>query len=369
MAGVTVDGISKSFGAVRAVDDVSWEVRPGEFVALLGPSGCGKTTLLRLLAGFERPDGGRLSIGGSLVAAADCHVPPERRGVGMVFQSYALWPHMTVEENVAFALRMRRVPAAERRRRVGEALAAVGMGEMARRRPAALSGGQRQRVALARCLAMDPAVVLFDEPLANLDPHLRESMQAEFRTFHARTSATMIYVTHDQSEALALAGRVAVMMDGKLRQIAAPQVLYSRPGSADVARFIGRGMVVPCVVLSVEGGGGSGEAWCRAELLGSTVRLRCPGSTKAGPAEACLRAEKLRVAESGDGIAGEVVGTTFQGASTVVEVKAMAQPRPLLRALADGSQMSCIGAHVGLAVDDGWIIGEGEAERAVSLDS
>ena len=202
MAGVSFETVSKQFGETRAVESVSLDIADGEFFALLGPSGCGKTTLLRLVAGFEIPDAGSVKLGGAEVGRPGWALPPEKRKIGMVFQSYALWPNMTVAENVAFALRVRRVRGAERVRIVNESLVKVGLEGLAERRPHELSGGQRQRVALARCLAMRPDVVLLDEPLANLDVHLRETMLEEFARFHKELRATFIYVTHDQAEAL-----------------------------------------------------------------------------------------------------------------------------------------------------------------------
>ncbi|HET6521114.1 MAG TPA: ABC transporter ATP-binding protein, partial [Geminicoccaceae bacterium] len=192
MAGVTLEDVSKSFDGTRAVRRVRMEVAPGEFVALLGPSGCGKTTLLRLLAGFERPDAGRIAIGNETVAGGGVHVAPERRGIGMVFQSYALWPHMTVADNVGYALKVRRLPRAEREAKVREALHTVGLAELAGRRPAQLSGGQRQRVALARAIVVKPSVLLLDEPLSNLDAKMREEMQIELRRIQRTVGTTMI---------------------------------------------------------------------------------------------------------------------------------------------------------------------------------
>ncbi len=228
-----------------------------------------------------------------------------------MFQSYALWPHMTVAENVGYALRIRRVSKAERDRRVATALAAVGLSDYDRRRPAELSGGQRQRVALARCLAMEPRVVLLDEPLANLDVHLRESMLGEFRAFHAATGATMVYVTHDQAEAMALADRVVVMNAGRIEQVAAPADLYHRPATPMVARFVGKGMVVPVAVT-----GSPAEGRIAARVLGAATALRCDGFLESGLA--CLRPEGLELAatDGDDVIAAKVEALTFTGATT-----------------------------------------------------
>ncbi len=241
MANLILDCVSKTFDGQAAVDAVSLEIEQGEFVALLGPSGCGKTTMLRMLAGFETVSGGTIELNGQLLASADTNIPPEQRRMGMVFQSYALWPHMTVLQNVGYPLKLQKMSEAERQRRIDEALAAVQLTHLADRAPKDLSGGQRQRVALARCLVTEPDVVLLDEPLANLDRHLRASMEETFREFHRRTGATMVYVTHDQSEAMSLASKIAVMNRGQLEQWGSPQDLYARPRTEWVAGFIGQG--------------------------------------------------------------------------------------------------------------------------------
>ncbi|SEG09911.1 ABC transporter ATP-binding protein [Billgrantia desiderata] len=244
MAGLMIDRVTKRFGEQVAVDALSLDVAPGQFVALLGPSGCGKTTMLRMLAGFEPLSEGEIRLGGRTLASREQHVPPERRNMAMVFQSYALWPHMSVADNVGYPLKLRRLEGDAYRRRVAQALDLVDLAAYAERSPQELSGGQRQRVALARCLVADPDVVLLDEPLANLDRHLRAAMEQSFRDFHRRTGATMIYVTHDQSEAMSLADRIAVMRDGRLEQWATPEALYRQPRSAWVAGFIGQGSLL-----------------------------------------------------------------------------------------------------------------------------
>ncbi|PRY64204.1 carbohydrate ABC transporter ATP-binding protein (CUT1 family) [Vreelandella songnenensis] len=241
MAGLNIQDVTKRFGDHLAVDGLSLAIEPGEFVALLGPSGCGKTTMLRMLAGFEQVSAGEIHLGDTLLASAHQHLPPEQRNMAMVFQSYALWPHMSVADNVGYPLKLRGVRGADYQRRVGQALALVALEPYAERTPQDLSGGQRQRVALARCLVTDPAVVLLDEPLANLDRHLRAAMEHSFADFHRRTEATMVYVTHDQSEAMALADRIAVMREGRLVQWATPETLYRAPRTPWVASFIGQG--------------------------------------------------------------------------------------------------------------------------------
>ena len=352
MAGVRLDGVSRVFGQTRAVDRVSMTIPAGDFVALLGPSGCGKTTLLRLLAGFEPADEGTVAFDDQVVSGNGGHVPPERRRVGMVFQAYALWPHMTVAENVGFALKVRRLPAAERRNRVGRALETVGMAHLAERRPDALSGGQRQRVALARCLAMEPAVVLLDEPLANLDVHLRDSMQEEFRRFHRATGATMVYVTHDQAEAMALADRIAVMDRGVVQQFSDPATLYGSPETAMVAEFVGRGMVVP-VTLN---GPARADGRRQADLWGMPVRLRTREGAVTGSASACLRQEGLRLADQGEtGLPATVARHTFHGASTTLHLRPTADPERTLT-LRVATAPPPPGAEVLVAVDDGWLL-------------
>lgn len=235
-----VQGVVRRYGASVAVDEVSLAVAPGEVVTMLGPSGCGKSTLLRAIAGIDRVDGGRILIGGTQVAGAGARdVPPERRHVGMVFQNYALWPHMTVAAHVEYPLRRAGVHRAERTRRVAETLATVQLSGFERRYPGELSGGQQQRVSLARAIAADPTLVLMDEPLSNLDAQLRDQMREEIKRVQLDRRLSMVYVTHDQMEALALSDRVAVMRSGKIVQCGPPEVVYHEPATAYVAAFLG----------------------------------------------------------------------------------------------------------------------------------
>lgn len=349
MAGVSVTGVTKRFGDATALADIDLTVSDGAFVAILGPSGCGKTTLLRLLAGFERPDGGTIAIGGEIVSAPGLHLPAERRRLGMVFQSYALWPHMDVAANVGYSLKAAGVGGAERADAVAGALKAVGMEALAERRPQDLSGGQRQRVALARCLAQEPRLVLLDEPLANLDVHLRDQMQAEFAAFHAKTGATMIYVTHDQAEALALADMVVVLDRGRIQQVASPRRLYSEPATPMVAEFIGRGMIVPVERIQTDGGGAAiGLLWGHPAPLDGH-----DGSAVSGVA--CLRAEDIGLTRAGDGLPARVRRTVFQGDRTLVELSPTAASEVLLRAYAKGEPPSP-GDHCGLEIGRLWLI-------------
>ncbi len=250
MARLSLSSVSKSFGEKTVVSELSLDVEPGQFVALLGPSGCGKSTILRMLAGFETLSNGEIRHGNQCLSSRKFHLPTEDRNFGMVFQSYALWPHMTVEDNIGYPLKIQKTDTQSYQRRVQEALKMVALDEFKDRYPSQLSGGQRQRVALARSLITEPDVILFDEPLANLDRHLRESMEITFREFHRRTGATMIYVTHDQGEAMALADKIAVLKEGKLMQWCTPEELYSQPINEWVANFIGQGSILRCQAIT-----------------------------------------------------------------------------------------------------------------------
>jgi iron(III) transport system ATP-binding protein len=238
---IALRGLRKAFGSVEAVAGVDLAVPPGAFLVLLGPSGCGKTTILRMLAGLEAPTGGEIALGERVVASGDRGIAlaPGRRGAGLVFQSYALWPHMTVRANVEWPLKVAKKPKDERRARVDEVLRLLGIGELAARYPGEISGGQQQRVAIARTIAPAPGVLLFDEPLSNLDAKLRTEMRAELLRVHRATGATSVYVTHDQVEAMTMATHVAVMRDGRVEQFGAPRELLERPATAFVAGFVG----------------------------------------------------------------------------------------------------------------------------------
>lgn len=237
-------GLSKDFGGTRALSDVDFEARPGQFVCLLGPSGCGKTTLLRLIAGIAEPTSGEITLNGNRIDP----IPPERRNFGLVFQTYALFPHMTVRRNVGFGLDMRRVPRAEARARVDAALDLVGLGHLAERLPRHLSGGQQQRVALARAIVIEPDLLLFDEPLSNLDARLRDDLREDLRALQTKLGITSVYVTHDQSEAMAMADEIVVMRDGHIVERGAPADLYRHPATRFTADFLGLTNVIPVTV-------------------------------------------------------------------------------------------------------------------------
>jgi spermidine/putrescine ABC transporter ATP-binding subunit len=313
-ASIRLDRVTKRFpGGVVAVAGVELTVEPGEFFSLLGPSGCGKTTTLRMIAGFEAPDEGRVVIGGRDLT----HVPVHHRDMGMVFQSYALFPHRTVAENVAFGLRMRKVAKPEADARVAAALAQVKLEGYEERRPAELSGGQQQRVALARAIVIRPPVLLCDEPLGALDRKLRQAMQVELKELQRALGVTLVFVTHDQEEALAMSDRIGVMNSGRLEQVGAPAEIYDRPRTRFVAEFIGEINLIEGTI--------SGGRFAAADGRG----LPAPAAGD-GPAALALRPEKLRIVAPGEGvIEGVVSDASFLGDQVLYSV-ALAGGRRLL---------------------------------------
>jgi spermidine/putrescine ABC transporter ATP-binding subunit len=313
-------GVSRTFGDVTAVDAVSLSIAENEFFALLGPSGCGKTTLLRSIAGFEQPDRGAILLGGRDLLG----LPPHRRPVNLMFQSYALFPHMSVERNVAYGLERERLPKVEVRRRVGEVLETVGLTALAKRRPKQLSGGQRQRVALARAIVKRPRLLLLDEPLSALDRKVRGEMQLELKRLQHEVGITFVVVTHDQEEAMSMADRIAVMADGRVQQVATPLDLYRRPANRFVADFIGTSNLLPGRV--------DGDRFLSDELG------PLPASPR-GPAVATghlvVRPEDVQVRQ-GDGVGavrGEVADVQFKGGSSQVAVDVPGLTRPFLAAV------------------------------------
>jgi putative spermidine/putrescine transport system ATP-binding protein len=309
-AGICLDAVTKRFGDTVVVRELTLALESGELVALLGPSGCGKTTTLRMIAGFEYPTRGSIYLTGQDVTAA----APEHRNCGMVFQNYALFPHLTVEQNVAFGLEMRRTPRAEIRRRVGEILERMGLGALKHRYPRQISGGQQQRTALARALVTNPGALLLDEPLANLDAALREEMRFYIRSLQREFHITTLYVTHDQSEALVLADRIAVLMNGELQQFGTPLDVYYRPQTAAVASFTGLTNLLPGRIESR-----SGDQYLLATRAGPLLARGLPGLAAGAEVMLSLRPEHFQLGSAmadGDGcnrLSGVVRERTFAG--------------------------------------------------------
>ena len=334
MSHLALEGLTKHYGSAVAVDALDLTVEKGEFVSLLGPSGCGKTTTLQMIAGFVQPTSGRALLDGIDLV----RTKPHKRGLGVVFQSYALFPHATVAENVAFGLEMRGIPRAERDAKVRDALALVGLSGFADRHPRRLSGGQQQRVALARALAIQPAILLLDEPLSNLDAKLREEMQAELRAIQRKVGTTTILVTHDQGEAMALSDRVVVMNRGRVEQIARPEDAYARPASAFVAGFLGR-------TNGIAGAVARDASGCLFTVGEFTLLLQ--GEHACGPALASVRPERLVFADRA-GLAGTVRSRVFQGAHWLFDIATPAGPVSVIRHN-DGTAQPCEGDDVRLA--------------------
>lgn len=344
---IQLASVTKSFGSHKALNNVSLSVEAGSFFVVLGPSGCGKSTLLRAIAGLEPIDTGEIDLDGLPVALDGFHLAPEDRQVGVVFQSYALWPHMSVAGNVAFPLETAGKRRSEVSARVAECLESVALTPYVNRKPAELSGGQRQRVALARCLAQGAGTVLMDEPLANLDPHLRAAMEEELATFHEASGATTLFITHDQREAMALADQVAVMWDGAILQVADPDTLYRRPVSKKVAGFIGRSTLVPVTIERVE----DGEALVRFGDV--TVEVECPEDSVPGAATLLLRPEHLVLATGSRGFEGTVERTIYRGGYWEVFVRVGGVVQPLLTLL---NRKAAVGDTLRLDILRGWVL-------------
>jgi putative spermidine/putrescine transport system ATP-binding protein/spermidine/putrescine transport system ATP-binding protein len=340
---LSVERVSKSFGDTRAVNEVSLQVARGEFVTLLGPSGCGKTTLLNLIAGFLEPDAGAILVDGRHITG----LAPFERNIGVVFQNYALFPHMTVAENVAFGLKMRKVPAAEIAKRVQEALDTVRLPQLGERRPRQLSGGQQQRVALARALVIQPQLILLDEPFSAIDKNLRAEMQVELKRIQRQIGITTIFVTHDQSEALSLSDRIAVMSQGVVQQLSVPADLYRKPANHFVASFIGEVNRLRCA---------AGEEGGEVVLRAGAVALRLPklrAGVSGGDAVLYLRPEALSVRDGEANLgSGTVDAHVYQG--THVDLIVKAANGWLLRARHPGYEALerwPVGATVGVQAD------------------
>ena len=359
MSALTLDRLSKSYDGVAVVQDVSMTIGEGEFVSLLGPSGCGKTTILRMAAGLVEPSQGRVLIGADDVTG----LPPNRRGLGLVFQSYALFPHLNVFENVAFGLRRRRAPRAEIEQRVERALAMVRLAGFGDRHPRQLSGGQQQRVAIARAIAPEPRVLLFDEPLSNLDAQLRDEMQIELKRLQRSLGVTTLFVTHDQGEALSMSDRVGVMAHGIMQQFGSPEDIYHRPTTAFVASFIGKPNRLRGFVAARRGEGGLIRLGDGVEIAAAKV-----AQAEGAPVEVIIRQEAVRL-EPGDvgetALRGAVALRSFSGARVRYVIRLADDVELLADTASHGAQAALApDTRVGVALDPAAVFVMAPAEDA-----
>jgi iron(III) transport system ATP-binding protein len=343
VASVELKGLTKRYGSVAVVDNVSQHIEHGSLVCLLGPSGCGKTTTLRLIAGFVEPSAGEIYVGSKLLSSAARTVPPERRNMSMIFQSYALWPHMTVAENVGYGLKLRKLDRGVIAQKVKAMLTTTKLDVLADRYPGELSGGQQQRVALARALIVEPETLLLDEPLSNLDANLREEMRFEVRRLHDQYRYTTVYVTHDQSEAMTAADVIAVMNAGRIEQVGSPQDIYDRPRSEFVARFIGSSNVLK---------GGSRDS-SHIAFAGTTLRVNGATLPARGEMAISIRPHDIAIAASRPAVSENIVAATvvrqvFLGSSRdyLVEVDGGTQLRVITSAGENIGQGSAIWLHL-----------------------
>ena len=349
MASITIKGLTKSFSAGKdapaAVSGLDLDIKDNQFITLLGPSGCGKTTTLRMIAGYIVPDAGTIHVNGRLVSAPGNVVPPDQRGMCMVFQNYAVWPHKTVYENVVFGLKVRRTPAAEAKKKMADALALVNLTGLEQRYPNELSGGQQQRVALARSLVVEPEILLLDEPLSNLDAKLREQMRVELKRLQRRTGITFVYVTHDQAEALALSDHVAVIHGGRLQQYGTPHDVYARPANRVVADFMGLVNLVPAKVTAARDKTGTIEA-----DGGLKLEVPLPDGIKIGDSvEVSIRPENINLNAAGNGTPATISERTFLG--NISEYYASLDSGPTLRVQTHPAQVFTAGDKVAIEID------------------
>ena len=340
-------GVAKSYTTgrsdARAVDDFTLSLEPGQFVTLLGPSGCGKTTTLRMIAGFETPTSGDIRVDGqSIVKTA-----PNKRPMSMVFQSYALFPHLSVEDNIAFGLKVKREPRQTRSERISRVMDLMGIQQYAKRFPHELSGGQQQRVAIARAVVLEPSILLFDEPLSNLDAKLRMRMREEIRSIQQRLGITSVFVTHDQSEALTMSDVVVVMREGRIEQVGTPEEIYHRPDSLFVASFLGTANFLDVEVFTVTEQAEGGQRMATIGIAGTMIDVPCDArAVQGGQGKALVRSENLHVGAPGQGIPGTVVFSAFDGAITRYTVetaygKLQGQANGTERQLDTGTEVGC----------------------------
>ncbi len=353
LARVELRNLTRRFGAATAVDNISLSIEHGQLVSLLGPSGCGKTTTLRLLAGFLEPSDGEIVVGDRVVSSTVRTEPPERRNMSMIFQSYALWPHMTASENVAYGLKLRKLSAAAIKEKVEAILATARLSELAHRYPSELSGGQQQRVSLARALAVEPETLLMDEPLSNLDANLREEMRFEIRRLHDAIRTTTVYVTHDQAEAMTTADLIAVMNAGKIEQLGTPEEIYERPVSAFVAKFIGAANVLSGKALDTG----------TLEIAGQPVKTTGTPLSTGSAASISIRQHEVQLlarpvgGDADNMLPASVRRQVFLGAT-----------RDYLVVLADGTELR-IATHPGINMEagtDAWLLLPQERCRALA---
>ena len=352
MAIVSIRRLSKQFAEAAAVDKLDLDIADGEFVSLLGPSGCGKTTTLRLLAGFLQPDGGEIRVGDKVVSSPSVLVPPERRTMSMIFQSYAVWPHMTVAQNVAYGLKFKKLAKQQSQEKVNKLLALVRLADMKERYPAELSGGQQQRVALARALVVEPQILLMDEPLSNLDANLREEMRFEIRRLHEQIKITTVYVTHDQAEAMATSDRIAVLDHGRLIQVGGPAEIFDRPKTRFVAEFVGKANI-----LRGRLNGDGRSVLCD----GVKIRLAEVGaSAPASDVAVCLRPHHIKFVSGDDAarqhadqgynlFAGVIRRAIYFG--DAIDYTVEVAPQKFLRVIAPPSQRFGLGESIYAAAD------------------
>jgi iron(III) transport system ATP-binding protein len=345
MASISIKGLTKTFAsgddAAAAVDNLNLDIKDNQFVTLLGPSGCGKTTTLRMIAGYVVPNAGTIHVNGRQLSAPGNVVPPDQRGMGMVFQNYAVWPHKTVYENVVFGLKVRRTPSAEAAKKMAAALALVNLNGLEQRYPNELSGGQQQRVALARSLVVEPEILLLDEPLSNLDAKLREQMRVELKRLQRRTGITFVYVTHDQAEALALSDQIAVIHGGRLQQYGTPHEVYARPANRVVADFMGLVNLVPGKVM----GPGAVEA-----AGGLKLAVALPEGIKVGDSvEVSIRPEDIRLKAGNASPRAAVTERTFLG--NISEYHVSLDSGPTLRVQTHPGQVFAVGDAVTIEID------------------
>ena len=346
-----VRGLTKSFGSTRVVNGISFDLRPGEVLTLLGPSGCGKSTTLRLIAGLEQPDGGEVWVGSRLVASGErIMVPPEGRRIGLVFQSYAIWPHMTVMENIGYPLKARRIDRDIIAAKVAEMIRLVRLDGLGSRMPTELSGGQQQRVALARALVYEPDLLLLDEPLSNLDSALRKEMRVQLRALQSRLATTMLYVTHDQEEAMSLSSRVAVMNHGVIEQVGTPDEVYERPATRFVQGFVGR--TIRLRGMMIEGDAARPRVRIgRGTIVGAIESPLGPGAA----VEVVMRPEDVRLQSGSEPnancLAGQIIEVTYYGDRVEYAIRIDGPEEQVVTVVADKRQRAARGDRIHLGVD------------------